>query len=159
MKNTFTKTEDVLVFPHWPSCVVESVKANGFLNAKTYIKKFHFGGDKCKKLHIGKKKHLCPDLYVDSWILDKKDENKKGIQNLADVFDGDYAMENVDSVKYLGDILPIDGSNSNNIEARKSKATGAAKQIIRKDTEIQFLSFSNSISLSAKKIYYATKQG
>jgi hypothetical protein len=69
-------------------------------------------------------------LYVDSWILDKKDENKKGIKNLADVFDGDYAMENVDSVKYLGDILSIDGSNTKNIEARKSVAVGAVKQII-----------------------------
>jgi hypothetical protein len=61
---------------------LESVKANGFLNAKTNIKKLQFGGDKCKKLHIGKKKHLCPDLYVDSWILDKKDEYKKGIKIL-----------------------------------------------------------------------------
>jgi hypothetical protein len=46
------------------------------------------------------------------------------------VFDRDYAMETVDSVKYLGDILSIDGSNTKNIEARKSKAVGALKQII-----------------------------
>ena len=39
-------------------------------------------------------------------------------------------MENVVSVKYLGDILSTDGSNIKNIEARKSKAIGAVKQII-----------------------------
>ena len=52
---------------------MESVKANGFLNDKTNIKKLQFGGDKCKKLHIDKKKHLCPELYVDSWNLGKRE--------------------------------------------------------------------------------------
>ena len=65
---------------------------------------------------------MCPDLYVDSRILDKKDEKNNEIKNLADVFDGDYEMENVDSVKYLDDMLSIDESNNNNIEAWKSKA-------------------------------------
>ena len=36
-------------------CGVESVKANGFLNDKTNIKKLQFGGDKCKKLNIDKR--------------------------------------------------------------------------------------------------------
>ena len=110
-------------------CGVEIVKANGFINAKTNIKKLQFGEDNCKKLHIDKKKHLCPELYVDSWILEKKDGNEKGIKNLTDVFDGDFEMENVDSVKYLGDILSTDGSNIKNMQARKSKAIGAVKQI------------------------------
>jgi hypothetical protein len=69
---------------------LESVKANEFLNAKTNIKKLQLGGDKCKKLHFGKKKHLFPELYVDSWILEKKNENEKGIKNLTDVYDGDF---------------------------------------------------------------------
>ena len=52
------------------------------------------------------------------------------IKNHTDIFDGDFEMENVDSVKYLGDILSTDGSNIKNIEAIKSKAIGAVKQII-----------------------------
>ena len=89
-----------------------------------------FGEDKCKKLHIGRKNHMCPDLFVDTWKLEKEDENKKGINNLKDVFSGDYLMEEVDSVKYLGDILSMDGKNKKNIESRKGKAWGAVRQII-----------------------------
>ena len=111
-------------------CGIESVKVNGYLNSKTNIKKLQFGEDKCKKLHIGRKNHMCPDLFVDTWKLEKEDENKKGIKNLKDVFSGDSLMEEVDSVKYLGDILSMDGKNKKNIESRKGKAWGAVRQII-----------------------------
>ena len=111
-------------------CGVESVKVNGFLNSKTNIKKLQFGEDKCKKLHIGKKKHLCPKLHVDTWKLEKEDEKKLGIKNLKDVFCGDYQMEDVESMKYLGNILSMDGKNVKNIASRKAKAWGSVRQIL-----------------------------
>ena len=81
------------------NCGMESVKTNGFLNAKTNVKKLQFGGDKCHKMHVGKENHLCPDLYVDNWELEKVDELKTGINNLKDVFVGDYKMENTENEK------------------------------------------------------------
>ena len=102
------------------------------------IKKLQFGGDKCYKLHIGKKKHLCPELHVDSWKLQKKNVNETGIRNLKDVFNGDFKMESKEAVKYLGDIIATDGTNVKNVENRKAKASGAVKQILSILDEICF---------------------
>ena len=57
------------------NCGIETVKTNGFLNAKTNVKKLQFGSDKCHKMHVGKKHHLCPDLFVDNWELRKINKN------------------------------------------------------------------------------------
>ena len=119
--------DDVLAISE---CGVETVKVNAFLNSKTNLKKLQFGGDKCKKLHIGKKEHLCPDLCVDSWILVKQDENKTGIRNLKDEPDGDFPMEKKEEAKYLGDIICTNGTNRKTVEDRKSKGFGAANKII-----------------------------
>ena len=128
-------------------CGLESVKSNAFLNSKTNIKKLQFGGDKCYKLHIGKKKHLCPELSVDSWKLQKRDETRTGIRNLKDVFDGDFRMETKEAAKYLGDIIAIDGSNVKNVESRKSKASGSVKQILSILDEICFGPFFFEIAM------------
>ena len=112
------------------NCGMESVKTNGFLNAKTNVKKLQFGGDKCHKMHVGKENHLCPDLYVDNWELEKVDELKTGINNLKDVFVGDYKMENTENEKYLGDIISANGSNNLNIKKRTEKGVGAVSQIM-----------------------------
>ena len=111
-------------------CGIESVKTNGFLNAKTNVKKLQFGGDKCHKMHVGKKHHLCPDLFVDNWELEKIDKNGHGIKNLEDIHVGDFMMDTVENEKYLGDIIAADGSNTKNIQKRKSKGVGAVSQIM-----------------------------
>ena len=108
-------------------CGVESVMSNAFLNSKTNVKKLQFGGDKCFKLHIGKKKHICPELHVDSWKLLKKDENESGIKNIKDVFGGDFKMESKEAAKYLGDIIATDGSNVKNVESRRAKDPSSLK--------------------------------
>ena len=64
--------------------------------------------------------------------LTKKDELKTGINNLEDVLDEPYKIENVIDDKYLGDILSVDGRNITNIAAKISKAIG----IIKKKLEI-----------------------
>ena len=85
-------------------CGLETVKTNAYLNAKTSIKKLQFGEQKCHRLHVGAKNHVCPDLFVDNWKMEKVDEFENGIRNLKDKFDGDFLMEGVNSEKYLGDI-------------------------------------------------------
>ena len=84
---------------------MESVKINGFLNAKTNVKKIQFGGDKCHKMHVGKKHYLCPEVFVDNCELRKVNKLPPGITNLEDVFVGHFEMENVESEKYLGDTI------------------------------------------------------
>ena len=101
-----------------------------FFNAKTNVKKLQFGGDKCHKMHVGKKQHLCPDLFVDNWELKKVDKNGHGIKNLEDIYVGDFKKENVEDERYLGDIIAADGSNFKNVLKRKSKGVGVVSQII-----------------------------
>ena len=112
------------------NCGIETVKTNGFLNAKTNVKKLQFGGDKCHKMHVGKKHHLCPDVFVDNWELEKIDKNGHGIKNLEDIYVGDLMMDSVDNEKYLGDIIAADGSNTKNLQKRKSKGESAVSQIM-----------------------------
>ena len=108
---------------------VESVEMNAFLNQKTRMKKLQFGPDKCHQLHVGKNKIKCPDLFIDEWKLDKKDEMETGIENLVDVETGDHKIEASADEKYLGDIISVDGKNTKNITARVAKAQGIVKQL------------------------------
>ena len=82
-------------------CGSDSVAMNAFLNQKTNMKRLQYGPDKCHQLHVGKKKDLCPELYIDEWKLSKKDELKKGINNLVDELDEQHKIENVVEDKYL----------------------------------------------------------
>ena len=110
-------------------CGVETVEMNAFLNQKTNMKKLQFGPDKCHQLHIGKKQVTCPDLFIDEWKLQKKDELKTGLENLEDVLSELYKIEVATEDKYLGDIISVDGKNTKNIQARAAKAQGILKQL------------------------------
>jgi hypothetical protein len=128
-------------------CGVETVKTNAYLNAKTSTKKLQFGGQKCHKLHVGKTQHVCPELYVDDWKMKKVKEYETGIRNLEDVFDGDFPMEEVQDEKYLGDILTNDGTNTKNVESRKSKGVGAVSQLMSMLEEISFGPFYFQVAM------------
>ena len=110
-------------------CGVEAVEMNAFLNQKTRIKKLQFGPKKCHKLHVGETLITCPDLYIDEWKLEKKDEMMTGIENLVDVQTSDHKIELKEDDKYLGDIISVDGKNAKNIAARAAKAQGIIKQL------------------------------
>ena len=103
---------------------------NAFLNAKTSIKKLQFGVDKCHQIHIGRNKLKCPDLFIDNWKLEKKDELKTGYDNLEEILGEEAPMEKVNHDKYLGDVIASDGSNFKNIQTRKEKGFGIIKQIM-----------------------------
>ena len=49
------------------------------------------------------------------WKLERENNQKLGIKNMKGVFCGDFLMEDVESMKYLGDILSMEGENVKNI--------------------------------------------
>ena len=71
------------------TCGIETIKANSYINAKSNMKKLQFGQDKCHKMHVGKKKIYCPDLFIDSWKMDQKVLFETKIDEENDVFEGD----------------------------------------------------------------------
>ena len=128
--------DDLISISH---CGLKSVVMNSFLNSKSKVKKLQLGIDKCHKLHIGKEKKTCPDLFIDKWIVENVDEtNTSGRTGFEDVLVGDHLIEEVSEEKYLGDIISKDGKNIKNIKARKDKAIGSSNQIMSILEEICF---------------------
>ena len=83
----------------------------------------------------------CPDLFIDEWKLQKKDELKTGVENLEDVLSELYKIEVATEDKYLGDIISVDGKNTKNIQAMAPKAQGIQKQLktIREEKAFLYL--------------------
>ena len=125
------------------SCGLETVQMNGFINAKTNIKKLQFGEKKCHKMHIGKKSEYCPDLFIDSWKVETLPET----DDKVDKFIGDFQIEDSDEERYLGDLLTADGSNIKNIKARKAKGFGINDKIMTMLDEIFFGPYSIKVGL------------
>ena len=80
---------------------------------------------------FGSKKHLCPNLHIDSWGLKKSDEAETGLENLDDVHLGQYKIEGVEEEKYLGDIISSDGSNMKNVVARKTSLLESSNKLVK----------------------------
>ena len=118
--------DDVLAISR---CGVESIEMNAYLNQKTNIKRLQFGPEKCHQMHVGPKQITCPDLYINTWKLEKKDQFETGMENLVDVETEDHKIELTEDEKYLGDIITVNGKNGKNIEARVTKAQGIIKQL------------------------------
>ena len=86
-------------------CGLDSALATSHLNTQTNLKRLQFGPQKCMKLHIGRKCRSCPELSIDTWKLEKSAEEIKSVVELVDVEGLKHIMEEVDSAKYLGDII------------------------------------------------------
>ena len=71
-------------------CSVESTKTNSFMNNFVEMKKLEFSDKKCHKIHVGSNIKNCEKMKVHGKI-----------------------GENVESDKYIGDILSDDGTNLN----------------------------------------------
>ena len=128
--------------------------------------------EKCHQLHIGKKKHLCPELHIDNWGVVKCDEARTGFENLKDVHLGEYNIKSVEEEKYLEDIIASDGSNMKNVLSRQDKSIGIIMQIktILEDLcfgpfyfEVAFILrdslFLSSILTNCEAWYRMTNQG
>ena len=66
-----------------------------------------------------RKCRICPELSIDTWKLEKTSEEVTSVVELVDVEGQKHIMEEVDSAKYLGDIIQTDGKNKRNIQERK----------------------------------------
>ena len=128
-------------------CGLDTVMMNGFINAKTNIKKLQFGEKKCHRMHIGRESPVCPDLFIDNWKVETI--GKDGAENEVeiDTFVGDFQIEDSDEEKYLGDLLTTDGTNSKNIKARKGKGFGIVNKISSMLEEIYFGPFHIEVGL------------
>ena len=112
-------------------CGHRSAMMNEYISYKTNSKKLQFGGEKCKKLHVGKVKDdfRCQDLAVDKWAEVEIRCPETGEIEMEDILDGQHTMEEKEEEKYLGDIVSIDGKNIKNIKARIGKGNGIVKKI------------------------------
>ena len=122
------------------NCGTESVIMNSYLNAKASVKKLQFGMSKCHKLHVGKEKRSCPDLYLDEWKVKVVEET--GSITLEDTQENEHIVEAVSDEKYLGDIISKDGRNTKNIKARSDRANGSINQIMEILENVLFWVFS-----------------
>ena len=102
-------------------------RLNGFINAKTAIKRLQFGPEKCHVMHIGKDipEYKKMGFYVDGWKM-KETENKE----TKEVFNGEEEIDESKNEKYLGQIISRDGSNVQNVENRANKGLGTVNKIV-----------------------------
>ena len=105
---------------------------NEYINFKTNSKKLQFGGNKCKKLHIGHldQEYKCQDLSVDRWTEVEVKNDETGDVNIKDILDGEQLMEEKTEEKYLGDVISTDGRNVKNIKTRIAKGNGIVNKIL-----------------------------
>ena len=108
-------------------CGFKTIMAHSFLTFKTESKKLQFGAQKCKKLHVGKRKEKfkCQTLKVDQWK-----EIEISSEEIEDICDNECKMEESAQEKYLGDTISEDGRNIHNIKSRVAKGTGIISKIL-----------------------------
>ena len=131
-------------------CGVESVALNAYINAKSNSKKLQFGKEKCHKLHIGCNKESCPELFLDTWKIEETDELNTGRKVFNDVVGDDYAIENSDEERYLGDLITSDGRNTKNLAARKAKAVGIVDKIMTILNDVFFGHYFFQVALTMR---------
>ena len=112
-------------------CGHQSYMMNAFINYKTSNIKLQFGTDKCKKLHIGKKReeYKCGKMLVDKWTELEVRNDVTNETEIEDTFAGEEEMEEKEEEKYLGEMISSDGKNLKNIKARVSKGKGIVIRI------------------------------
>ena len=101
-------------------------KMNGFLNAKTAVKRLQFGPEKCHVMYVGSNipNHNKVDLFVDGWKLQEVQQINQDNGQLHEAPDGEHKLEERESEKYLGQIISSDGSNLKNIINLSNKGRG-----------------------------------
>ena len=113
-------------------CGFKTISSNAFINFKTDSKKLQFGAKKCKKLHIGKKCETfkCETLKIDNWEEVEIVNEETGVEEIADICNGNLIMEDTQEEKYLGDVISTDGKNIKNVKTRVLKGKGIISRIL-----------------------------
>ena len=75
----------------------KSQRLNGYINAKTAIKRLQFGPDKCHIMHIGKNipEHKKMKFYVDGWEMKEIDNKLTGNKETQETFNGEEGIMKV----------------------------------------------------------------
>ena len=84
-----------------------------------------FGAEKCKFMIISKRKppsFFTPALCVDSWEMKHEDNG-----DISETFTGKHAMQEEDSLLYLGHVISKNGGNMSNIICRRKNSIGTEK--------------------------------
>ena len=107
-------------------------RMNGFINAKTAVKRLQFGHEKCHVMHIGKDipDHKKVDLFVDKWKMQEVQSALTGAELSKETHEGDHVLNEASYEKYLGQVLSNDGSNVKNVINLSGKGTGMVNKII-----------------------------
>ena len=103
---------------------------NKYTNNEINKRKLQLNQDKCKRIHIAKKKSVkksCEDLHIDSWDTEKL-EDENGIM-LVDKHVGTTKVKTVEKAEYLGSIITYNGSNKETVQDRISKSLGNIRDI------------------------------
>ena len=69
------------------------------------------------------------DFHVDDWKIYKIEDINTNTKEEEEVFDGDKNIYEVESNKYLGQIISQDGKNVKNISNRANKGIGIVNKI------------------------------
>ena len=120
------------------NCGCDSLELNTYLNTQANIQKLQLGVKKCHKMHIGKNKSVCPDLFVDNWELKTREDIAISVWDQEDTEGEPALLDEVVSEKYLGILLQNSGSCEKEIKARVGRGKNAAKAIIQILEEIIF---------------------
>ena len=128
-------------------CGSESVEMTAFVNSMSNIKKLQLGTKKCHQIHIGKDTSKCPDLYIDSWKLEKKSEVITSVLEQDDIEDEPELLQKSNKTKYLGEIVTNTNSYEDNIKARVGRGICAGKAILQILDETTFGPYETEVFL------------
>ena len=105
-------------------CGIKSVENNSLINAIFETKNLKLNQIKCHNIHVGNKEENCVTLKAHEEIL-----------------------LNVDSDKYVGDIISKDGKNIKNIKSRIGKGIGTISNIMNILKEVSLGQYFFEVSL------------
>ena len=107
-------------------------RMNGFINAKTAIKRLQFNPEKCQVMHIGKDIpfHKKPNLVVDGWKMQEVLQISTGNKTIEESHEEGHEVTESSSEKYFGQMLSSDGSNVKNVTNLSNKGRGMVNTIM-----------------------------
>ena len=110
------------------NCGNDAVATNAIVNAFTESKKLEYSENKCKKMHIGKKNNICPELKV----------HEKSIKVS-------------ECEKYLGDLISNTAKNKPNIISRRDKGYGKVSDILSILAEVPLGKYRTQMALKLRQ--------
>ena len=112
-------------------CGIKSIENNAYINAMFEMKNLKLNESKCHNIHVGKNQDNCVKLKAHEDIL-----------------------LNVDSDKYVGDIVSKDGKNTKNIKSRIGKGIGQISNIMNILKQVSLGQYYFEMSLLLRESFF-----